>query len=283
MRNLTISLLAMALLSSCERELNFKFKSYNPKLVVNALLNNREELSVSVSSSVPFSTPGNPQIVENALVTLFIDGVKQPRLTYNGFNKVYTAPIRPQPGRVYRILVEAPGFVSVSAEAVLPAGGNYSPASFKDSVYVDSTGFPLGQITVRINDDPSKKNYYRLKLYHYESSIGDFMELPVDSEDPLVNQFASQLDGGVVFSDATFNGKQRVIYFKTPFGYGQGTPKFMVLKEDLSEDYYLYVTSLNRYQNAGSTLFQEPVFVYSNVKDGIGIFSGYYLQRDTLR
>ncbi|MBU6325711.1 MAG: DUF4249 family protein, partial [Bacteroidetes bacterium] len=106
-------------MSSCERELNFKFKSYNPKLVVNSLLNNREELAVSVSSSVPFSAPGNPQIIENAIVTLFIDGVKQPRLSYNGFNKVYTAPVIPQPGRVYRILVEAPGFVSVSSEAVL--------------------------------------------------------------------------------------------------------------------------------------------------------------------
>jgi hypothetical protein len=57
----------------------------------------------------------------------------------------------------------------------------------------------------------------------------------------------------------------------------------MVLKEHLSNDYYQYVTSLNRYQNAGSTLFQEPVFVFSNVKNGLGICSGYQVQRDTIR
>jgi hypothetical protein len=283
MKRYLIVLLCAVVLSSCERELNFKFKSYNPKLVVNALLNNREVLTVSVSSSVPFSIPGNPQVVENAIVTLFIDGVKQPRLTYNGFNKVYSAPVIPQPGREYRILVEAPGFISVTSEAMLPGSGNFAPASFKDSVYVDSSGFPLGQITVRIDDDAAQENYYRLKLFYYERTFGEFMELPVDAEDPLVNQFASRLDGGVVFSDATFNGQKRVIYFKTPFGYGQGTPKFLVLKEHLSKDYYLYVTSLNRYQNAGSNLFQEPVFVYSNVREGLGIFSGYQEQRDTLR
>lgn len=280
---ISLWLLALCCFTSCERDLQFKFNSYNPKLVVNALLNNQEQLTVSVSASVPFASAGNPQWIENAKVSLFVDGVLQAPLSYNGFNKNYAAPLVPQAGKVYRILVEAPGYVSVEAEAKLPAPGRFGASSFKDSVYLDTAGFPIGQITVRMLDDGSAENYYRIKLFYYERVLDDFVELPIDSEDPLVNQFASNIDGGVVFSDATFNGNRRDVFFKTPFGYGQDSPKFMVLKEHLSKDYYLYVTSLSRYQNTGSTLFQEPVFVFSNVKNGLGICSGYQVQRDTIR
>jgi hypothetical protein len=236
-----------------------------------------------VSASVPFASSGSPQVIENAKVSLFVDGVLQAPLSYNGFNKNYAASLVPQAGKVYRILVEAPGYVSVEAESKLPAQGSFGASVFKDSVYIDTAGFPLGQITVRILDDGSMENFYRIKLFYYERVLDDFVELPIDSEDPLVNQFARNIDGGVVFSDATFNGNRRDVFFKTPFGFGQDVPKFMVLKEHLSKDYYQYVTSLSRYQNAGSTLFQEPVFVFSNVKNGLGICAAYQVQRDTIR
>ncbi len=283
MKRLSLLLLAGVVFGSCERELDFKYNSYSPKLVVNALLNNQEQLTVSVSASVPFASSGSPQVIENAKVSLFVDGVLQAPLSYNGFNKNYAASLVPQAGKVYRILVEAPGYVSVEAESKLPAQGSFGASVFKDSVYIDTAGFPLGQITVRILDDGSMENFYRIKLFYYERVLDDFVELPIDSEDPLVNQFARNIDGGVVFSDATFNGNRRDVFFKTPFGFGQDVPKFMVLKEHLSKDYYQYVTSLSRYQNAGSTLFQEPVFVFSNVKNGLGICAAYQVQRDTIR
>lgn len=272
------------LFASCERELQYTFNmDYTNKLVVNALMSDMETISVSVSGSVPFSSVGIPPMIENANVYIFIDGVKQPKLNYNNFENVYTSSIKPMAGRTYRILAEAPGYASVEATAIMPSGGTFLPSVFKDSVFVDSSGFPLGRITASIMDDPATENYYRVKLFYYESTFGEFAELPIDSEDPLVNQFASSQNGGVVFSDATFNGKRRDIYFKTPFGYGKGSPKFMLLLENLSKDYYLYVTSLNNYQNSGSGIFSEPVFVYTNVKDGLGIFAGYNQVKDTLR
>ena len=45
--------------------------------------------------------------------------------------------------------------------------------------------------------------------------------------------------------------------------------------QHLSKDLYTYVKYLKLYQNYHSNPFSEPVAVYSNVKNGAGIFAGY--------
>jgi hypothetical protein len=270
-------------LASCERELFYTYRDYQPKLVVNGLINNQDKIGLTVSTAVPFGSSNNPEYLSNAKVSFFIDGVRQPDLPFDAVNNRYGYDFPAMPGREYRVVVSAPGYPSVEGTAKLPSAGSFGRSTFQDSVSTDSFGFPEGAITVRINDNGAEKNWYRIKILYFNTTQALFDLLPVESEDPLVNQLASQSDGSYVFNDATFNGRNREIRFKTPFGYAQGTPRFMIEMENLSEDFYLYSTSLNRYENTGAALFREPVFVYSNIRDGLGIFAGASLFRDTIR
>jgi len=276
-------ILLLVTLVSCERELYYTFKEYQPKLVINGLINNEDRVAVSISTAVPFGGRNEPEILSNATVSLFIDGVRQTDLTYDAFEKKYLYGFRAMPGREYRVVASAPGYPPAEGIARLPGAGTFGKSIFRDSVFTDSFGFPMGEILVRIQDNRDEKNYYRVVLRYYNSATTNFDLLPVESDDPLVNQLASQRDGSVVFSDATFNGNMREVRFRIPFGFGSGSPKFLVQLENLSEDFYLYSNSLNRYQNTGANIFSEPVLVYSNIKDGLGIFAGSQLVRDTIR
>jgi hypothetical protein len=50
----------------------------------------------------------------------------------------------------------------------------------------------------------------------------------------------------------------------------------------LSEDYFKYKLSLEKYQETAGDPFAQPVQVYSNVENGFGIFGGYSVYRDSL-
>jgi hypothetical protein len=276
-------ILLLVTLVSCERELYYTFKEYQPKLVINALLNNEDRIAVSISNAEPFGSRNEPAILPNATVSLFIDGVRQTDLTYDAFEKKYMYGFNAMPGREYRVVASAPGYPPAEGIARLPGAGTFGKSVFRDSVYTDSFGFPMGEILVRIQDKRDEKNFYRIVLNYFNPTTASFDLMPIESDDPLVNQLASQRDGSVVFSDVTFNGNLRELRFRIPFGFGSGSPKFLVQLENLSEDFYLYSNSLSRYQNTGANIFSEPVLVYSNIKDGLGIFAGSQLVRDTIR
>jgi hypothetical protein len=50
---LLLSALLLLGLASCERELFYTYRDYQPKLVVNGLINNQDKISLSVSTAVP--------------------------------------------------------------------------------------------------------------------------------------------------------------------------------------------------------------------------------------
>ena len=50
----------------------------------------------------------------------------------------------------------------------------------------------------------------------------------------------------------------------------------------ISQDIYRYIISHNLNEQVGGDPFAQPVQVYSNVENGLGLFSGYTVYTDTL-
>ena len=139
---LLLSALLLLGLASCERELYYTFSDYQPKLVVNGLINNQDKIGLSVSTAVPFGSSNNPEYLSNAKVSFFIDGVRQPDLPFDALSAKYLYGFPAMPGREYRVVVSAPGYPSVEGTAKLPSAGSFGKATFQDSVATDSFGFP---------------------------------------------------------------------------------------------------------------------------------------------
>jgi len=75
----------------------------------------------------------------------------------------------------------------------------------------------------------------------------------------------------LVLSDHTFEGKRKVLKITMP-GF-DGEVHHVVLRT-LSGDYARYRATTNQQQNIADDPFAQPVQVYNNIVNGVGIFGG---------
>lgn len=285
MKRLAAKILAglTLMLAACESELPLEGISATPRLVVNALINDKDLIEVQVSSSIALNSKNPIKFLENADVTVSDENGNSFTLTYDLGKQVYVSNFIPQAGKYYRINVKATGFREVDAELIMPDKAVTTPATWLDNTGTDSSGFPTGTITLKINDRGDSRNYYRISLFYYDDLVTEFKTLrPELTDAAITNEMIRNDDGSIVFEDRLFNGEQRSLDFITPFGYGTGNPRFLVVTENLSRDYYNYFISLDKYRQSGS-VFNEPTPVFSNIRNGIGIWAGSTLSRDTIR
>ncbi len=170
----------------------------------------------------------------------------------------------------------------------------------------DTTGYSstIGlDLRIRFKDVPNVKNYYRLvikgKSYYedgqvfdtYVNSTTDDLVFGNNNADILgeissyisYNEFSDQLIDG-----ETYELKTRVFYSYVKYkdGYNPSTTspnvstrvvtkqELIVELQSISESYYQYLKSMS--SNGGSDdFFSEPVQVYSNITNGIGILGSY--------
>jgi len=176
---------------------------------------------------------------------------------------------------------------------------NGGPLIADTTGYRYSTGLDL---RIRFKDTPNVKNYYRLVLKgksYYTN--GKVVENTINSStDDLVfggsqtdilgemssyylfNEFNDQL-----FDGKTYELKTRVYFQKTKLIKKPNTSKptdietvtvsrqeLIVVLQSISESYYQYLKTIAANQS-GEDFFSEPVQIYTNIQNGLGIFGSY--------
>ncbi|MBC7426276.1 MAG: DUF4249 domain-containing protein [Bacteroidia bacterium] len=270
-------------LVSCEKDITVDLPVYSEKLVVNCAFNNSSPIILDVSHSIDILSGNRNFFVNDANVKLYENGVLLQTVPY--VLGKYESTIIAIPGRTYKVVVNRGDYPEATGESTIPLFTGGLQSSYKDSVSTDSSGFPVGEITVRFADDGSTRNYYKIFLQSYDNTTMQFKEMiPVSNDPLLVDGSADNSQGGVIISDLTFNGKTREFKFRTEFGSALGTPKYIITLELISKEYYDYLTDIKNFQpNTGGIISSEPVLVNSNIKNGLGIFTGTYLESDTIR
>ncbi|WP_066629943.1 DUF4249 family protein [Labilibacter marinus] len=89
---------------------------------------------------------------------------------------------------------------------------------------------------------------------------------------------------GTLFTDESFNEKRKEIFLE-PIQYFGDDPYGAYLSVELyhiTEDYYRHYESTLRQVNAENDIYSEPVQVYSNVKNGHGLFGGASISRQII-
>lgn len=280
MKKYIIIIFALALLSACQKEFQVDNSKYEPKLVVNNLFQQNTPFEVRVSHSVNVYDTINPEYVSTAVVKLYINGQYTETLSPFG-NGYYSAVSIPEPSKTYRLQVSNTGFKDAEAENTLPNPVQISDWYYIDSTYQDANGDYYGELSLTIND-PAEENNYLLSLEFYDVVTASYLNLGTfSSDDQSLNQnLAKRLDNGeYLFTDNLFNGKKKVILLKVPSGFYQTQPNYLLKLFSLSKDAYFYAYTkptggLNGFNNSP---------VYTNVKNGLGIFAGRSLFVDTIR
>ena len=315
---ISILIVILAFLSSCNREIDFEFPDVEPAIVINSIITPESPFCVHISAIMPISdesyidvtepdgygftntyTVPNPKIIDNASVLMYEDGALLTPLGYaeDGY---YFSDKCPKVGSTYTLVVNAPGYKECKATTTLYNMPVLSNMSFCDTISVDEEGYPLSRLSLTIKDTIPSRNFYEMSC----RAVSD----KYDVEYEWIYFNSSRNTDKVLTQSECLPFNNRVLLFTDDY-FSSGNHNLEVIynylmyvamvKYDLeitvkaiSESYYEYHRSklLQSYQDEGlfedfangETLSAIPVDIYSNIENGYGVFASYSTMTDTI-
>ncbi len=307
MKNIIIIIAIVTTFVSCEKTVIVDVPVQPSKLVVNGIVqaNNVFAIKVSKSVAVLASTTFNSFKVDNALVTLYENGILKDTFLYNNLTNNYV-PINGTVSLVnktYKLVASLNGFATVDAETTTPSNITIQNISRIKNARTDANGNTQDEVKLKFVDNATELNYYIFKIKKPNYNNGAQVQYDniycIISNDVDIDRTSnadptdvnSCIDREFLMSDKNFNGSTKIITlfidsynldeYTNPFN--QRKYKSIVEINSISKNYYNYRRSVQTYRDNEDNPFSEPVLVYSNVNNGYGIFTTYTLGRDTIR
>jgi hypothetical protein len=274
LRMYIVTILAVPFFSSCEQEAtNVDLPETTPKLVVGCFIDPDEDtLVATVSESNPIFGVNHNNVGSLTLpeaVVKITDGVNSATLAYDNLDqkfKISAAQFPINAGKTYYIDVSAPDVKSLpvsssctipadkvnSANATIEPGG--SEGQILETTWTDLPGASFYRVFVEyvmtLNGDTA---YYagNNSIYDDQGNNGGLMTSRIDVFYPIGSDYVDWAGTGETY---------KVI------GYH-------IIIANVDANYYKYFRSLQNYTY--NDPFAEPSPVYTNIKDGLGIFSGF--------
>jgi hypothetical protein len=293
-------ILSLILFVSCEKIVEVDIPQKQPKLVINALLGGDTNVVVSVGTSRHILTGLNQQIslresytVKNAVPVLYENNIAVDTLIYHSNDFLYKSlrGRRLQHGQTYTIKVNAPGFTQAEATTTMPSPVAGVEVKRTKSVRKNVDGNDLDEILIKIND-PLSKDFYLIQVFSAGYNAGYHSNIYcISTSDKDVELLGSDTDPfdpdncydakNILLNDINFNGtqKQLKLFALTDElrdmrdGSTGQIIKPSVRVSRITEDYFRYLKSYSLYESSVDNPFAEAVNVYSNVKNGYGIFT----------
>ncbi len=283
-------------LLSCEEPIDFEVNQQQ-RIVVISNFSDQNELEVFVSKTKSVLSNEEASYLTDATVMVFAGNelleVLELVTDDDGRPPFYrTTQLTPQSGVTYTIKVTVPGFEAVTATSSVPLAVPIESANFTNTTDEDSNHVVVVNFNVVIDfqDPPGERNFYHLVFYQEITSYllnaaGDtllgnrFLNTPIsaqptDPDMPVVKYFDNR---SFLLKDASFNGQHVSLPFKGSYSYNLDASipgDFFIELRTVTEDYYLYHSTLTRQVNSGNPL-SDGVVIYDNIVNGEGIFAGY--------
>ena len=301
--------LILAFTWACTKTLDFDDNGVGNLIVLNSLISPDSCVSGRISQSTSILKGNRYGGVSEGSnikgsVELYENGIKVGQINSVNGNFRFTE-IKPKTGNTYRIVVTSNG-KQADAETTIP---NQVEVISADTTTIRNEWGNMLYFKIKFRDS-SEKDYYRIvitnesmvRLTNLEDTIktryyinrysGSFT-----SDDPVFksvyNNFGSDIiDMGPdnsynIFPDDYFQGKD---YFIQTWmsGFNNDYPtdnltyfshqvysRRIIQVQKLSKGYYNYMKYLRLYEFYRDNPISEPVPVYSNVKNGAGIFASF--------
>jgi hypothetical protein len=304
--------------TACEDKLDIP--DTGRKIVVNGLITTDSLLNLRISKSAYYNEPVfvENMYLKNAKAYFYennsiIDSLNYVSpLPYMGklfyANNYRSKRIFPISGREYTVIVKAPGYPDATSSAVVP--------NLVRIVKVDTSRILVGPdpyhpdlknvlllCNINFNDPAKEINYYMVSVSINNSRSFDSPHIRFYFQDPIVEEvLGNETDEpyAIAFTDKVINGKNYNLRINVyggdlgmPFSddrtYTDGKPDTTQHKKvvyfrlySLTEDYYRYVQTLDKYKNNFGNPLTEPVMIHSNISGGYGIFGAAAVSSDSI-
>jgi len=296
---------------ACEKTIEIDLEDAKIRIVVNAELNPDSTIKVNVTRSRHILDNADIVPLTNAIVKLYEEDVFIGYLSYvsHGY---YRIDYKPTSGKTYKIEVFHTDFDGVYAYAKVPEPIVIN--SIDTTKSYDDYGSEIYNFSINFSDPAAERNYYMVSMrnkYSYQAwdenlivydtlyvgpdttivdiEYGGYYwttttdKLYFQTDDMIVEEFIYDYNTAV-FSDELINGKSySVTLHVDKYSMYSDTNMIYVDLYSISPEYYKYLLSFSRHQNSSGDPFAEPVMVFSNVVDGIGIVGSAATNTDSLQ
>lgn len=299
-------------LISCEKDLKFDDEGLANQLVLNSIISSNKDFAASLTKtrSILENAYSGGSLMADGSLDIYLNGelIKNLNSPTGYFSP---SGIRPKAGDLFRIVMNSNG-KQLEAETTIPQktevisidtttirNENNDKFLIYKTIIKDKEGDDYYRILVTkesliLNKNTDGKG---TKKYYLNTS-----EKSIRSDDPVFNSVYNNFGGDAfntgpendynIFPDDYIKGKEYSIqfhandygyggygYYSDPYHGGYGNTETIyernvVHVQHLSKEMYTYLKYLKLYQHYQGNPFSEPVPVYSNIKNGIGIFAG---------
>jgi len=310
------------ILFSCSEPIDLVVNEKDKKIVLNSIIVSDSIIRVHLSKSLGILEPdSSTSYIEGAQIELYENDIFMENLVYDT-SGYYISTIFPELNNTYKLIANYDNLQEIEAQTSIPNAVPISNLIYDigyfswveqwydsvNEVFFDTTLYQIDSIaiSITINDPVNEDNYYLLNL----SSVSPVYVYPPPLFEPvligyqpydiyytlnnLTNSEFSNLTGfrGYLVSDELFNGSNFTFsaiidywggyYKKNKIGKATSESPIYINMISVSSDFYNFITSRNKYDDTQYNPLAEPVNIFSNIKNGFGLFTGCSLVRDSV-
>lgn len=299
---------------SCTKTIDFDDEGLANQLVLNSIIYPDQGITANLTFSTSIlarPTLAGGGLMADGTIEIYENG-KLIKEQYSPTGRFQLSDIKPQSGTTYRIVAKSHE-KHLEAETTIP--NKVEVISIDTMIVSSPSMLNKRlRVNVKIKD-VAGDNFYRIMVSRETLSLvsnadgkgnrkyfRNTSEQWISSDHPVFNSLynnfgGEQFDTGPendyhIFPDDYFKGKEYSIqFFVNNFAYGNSNyyqnPSYIgngsktiydrhtVHIQHLSKDLFTYLKYLKLYDFYHDNPFAEPVPVYSNVKNGVGIFAGF--------
>jgi hypothetical protein len=287
-------------LSSCEKEIKVELPDYPQQLVIYSMTDATTEAirATSGKSLGILKYNGSQDLYEyNAKVDIYVDGAFTQTMEYfagqgMNLNAALHSTVAPEYGKIYTLKATAPGYPNI-AEATATVPSKVTIKEIRRVRDVQTIHGIKDEVTIVFDDPAGTKDFYMVNFaLNADSLFSQYgSNICVNTTDPSIEKTASNdiipvngeddcLWGDLFFRDELFNGTTKELtfyvssYYLDPIVDFNGNLQYPEVKlSHISEDYLRFRKTLDFVENNEGNPFSEPSNVYSNIKNGFGIFT----------
>lgn len=272
---------------ACTTVVDFDIPLDKPKVVVNSLFSPDSvwRIQISRSNTILANSAGSYFLPVTDAIVLLLDQDNQLLETFTGFSDQfftysYSGKSKPMPGQTYHLRVSINDEPDIRVVNTVPT---QVPIA---SIEIDSSGVMDGEpikMHVSFKDPVMDKNYYTVKII--EDAVyfvnNDSVRLTQEIYFEVIDQSLGNDERGQekLINDNRFNGKDYTfnlkLYRRYSYGVQASEQHTRVLLLNVSEEYYKYFSTKNLQDYTNGDPFAQPVQVFTNVENGLGIFAAY--------
>jgi hypothetical protein len=278
----------------CYSTVEVKLPNEDPFLTVNSInFQSDSTWLIEISKSQPILNSDAHLLVSNAQVSIKDeDGIEltlEPVIIKN--RTFYTSNVKPVVNKLYEITVMASGLPTAKASSKIPIPVPISKFEI-DSTYLKEVIEIRKQnpnYTIDFNksvpckvtfiDPPGEKNFYDLQLhFEYTTSAkdesGQLIFTKRVEDIPVVDENGASVN--MLTTDTEFNRASYSMDFNIPLAvFLSEVDRIYISLLTLNSAYFNYLHTYDLQNTAIVDPFAQPVIVFSNIKNGAGIFAGF--------